>query len=96
MLGSGFGLYAVEASKREKNRRNKRKPFDKSLHYYKDEGIKKEFPKASEAQLEAIRKKIHKENQKERRKLIIAFIIGIPVSIVLVISIVMFWNNVNI
>lgn len=86
MLGSGFGLYAVEAYKREKNRRSKRKPFDKKLKFYKDEGIRKIFPKISEIKLNAIREKIKKQQRKERDKLILSFVLAIPVSFVLITS----------
>ena len=84
MLGSGFGLYSVEAFKRDKNRRNKRKSFDKNLHYYKNDGIKNEFPKITEIQLSAIREKMKKQNRKERDQLILSFILAIPVSMILV------------
>jgi len=96
MLGSGFGLYALEANKREKNRRSKRTIFDKSLRYYKDEGIRKIFPKATKVQLEAIREKLDKQNRTERKKLIIAFILAIPVSISLIVGILKFWSLLNI
>ncbi len=91
MLGTTGGLHAIEALKRQKSRRNKRKAFDKNLHYYKDEGIKRTFPKVSEIQLNAIREKIKKQERKERDKFIISFILAIPVSIGLVYGIVNFW-----
>jgi hypothetical protein len=83
---TGFAVY--EDLDRSKRRRNKRTPFDKNQRYYKDEGITKIFPKATEAQLEAIRKKLKKQQRKERNKMIIAFVLAIPVSIGLVVGIV--------
>lgn len=90
-MGSGAGFYVHGDLERTKKRRNKRTPFDKNLHYYKDEGIQKTFPKVSEIKLNAIREKIKKQERKERDKLIIAFILAVPVSIGLVYGIVNFW-----
>ncbi|WP_298420113.1 hypothetical protein [uncultured Kordia sp.] len=90
-MGSGAGFYVHGDLERTKKRRNKRTPFDKNQHYYKDEGIKKTFPKVSEIQLNAIREKIKKQERKERDKLIISFILAIPASIGLLYGIVNFW-----
>ncbi len=92
----GAGFYVHGDLERTKQRRNKRTPFNKELRYHKDECIQKTFPKATETQLEAIRKKLKKENRAERKKLILAFVLAIPVSIILIISIVTFWLNINI
>jgi hypothetical protein len=72
------GSAVYEDLKRTRRRRTKRMPFDKNLHYYKDEGIKKTFPKASEAQLETIRKKAKKQRRLDTLKLVISFVIAIP------------------
>lgn len=87
-MGSGAGFYVHGDLERTKKRRNKRTPFDKNLQYYKDEGVKNEFPKATEAQLEAIREKLKKQQRLDRFKTIIAFIIAIPLSLGFLIGIV--------
>ncbi|MBC8754499.1 hypothetical protein H2O64_07430 [Kordia sp. YSTF-M3] len=72
------GSAVYEDLKRTRRRRTKRTPFDKNLHYYKDEGIKKTFPKATETQLEVIRKKTKKQQRLDMLKLVISFVIAIP------------------
>jgi hypothetical protein len=84
MLGSGFGLYAVEAFKRDKKRRKTHTPFSNSLLTRQAKKINKAFPKATELQLLTIREQMKKQNRKERDKLIIAFVIAIPVTIGLI------------
>ncbi|WP_430409022.1 hypothetical protein [Kordia sp.] len=84
MIGVGVGLATMNATLKANSRRKRRVAFDKNLHYYKDEGIKNTFPKATKAQLEAVRKKIKQQNRIEIRKSIAAFILGIPVSIFVV------------
>lgn len=80
-MGSGSAFYVLEDINRTNKRRNKRKSFDKNLRYYKNDGIKNKFPKITEIQLSAIREKMKKQNRKERDKLILSFILAIPVSI---------------
>lgn len=96
MIGVGVGLATMNATYKANSRRRKRTPFDKNLKYYKDEGVKKTFPKVSEIKLNAIREKIKKQERKERDKLIIAFVLAIPVSIGLIYGVVNFWLHTNV
>lgn len=86
-MGSGAAFYVHGDLDRTKRRRDRRKPFDKNLHYYKDEGERKIFPKLTEIQLSAIRERMKKQNRKERDKSIIAFIIAIPVTIGIIVGV---------
>ncbi|EDP94893.1 hypothetical protein U8527_15165 [Kordia algicida OT-1] len=88
MLGSGFGLYAVEAFKRDKKRRKQHTPFSTHLLRFEGKKIIKEFPKATKKQLMVIQEKIKKQERKERNKLILAFALAIPVTIVIIMTIV--------
>ena len=90
-MGSGSAFYVLEDINRTNKRRNKRKAFDKNLRYYKDDGVKNEFPKITEIQLSAIREKMKKQHRKERDLLILSFILAIPVSIGFLYGIVNFW-----
>ncbi|QHI38906.1 hypothetical protein IMCC3317_43060 [Kordia antarctica] len=76
---TGFAVY--EDLDRTKRRRSRRTPFDKNQHYYKDEGNTFTFPKATEAQLKAVREKLQKQQRSDRIKTIISFIVAIPISI---------------
>jgi len=84
MLGSGFGLYAVEAFKRDKKRRKQYTPFSNNSLRYQGKKITKVFPKASQIQLLEIRERMKKQNHKERNRLILSFIIAIPITIGLI------------
>ena len=95
-MGSGAAFFVHGDLERTKKRRNKRTAFDKNLRYYKDEGIKNEFPKATEAQLKAIRQKLKQQQRKDRLKTIVAFIIAVPASIGLMYAIVTFWTHINV
>ncbi|WP_430409021.1 hypothetical protein [Kordia sp.] len=86
-MGSGAGFFVHGDLERTKKRRAKR-TFDKNIQYYKDEGIKEEFPKATEAQLEAIREKIKKQQRLDKFKLIVAFVLAIPLSLGVLIGII--------
>lgn len=85
---TGFAVY--EDLDRTKRRHNKRTPFDKNQSYYKDEGIKKTFPKATEVQLEAIREKLKKQQRSDRIKSIVAFTVAIPISLGILVGIIYF------
>ncbi|WP_298519400.1 hypothetical protein [uncultured Kordia sp.] len=80
-MGSGAAFYVHGDLYRTRVRRNKRNPFNKNRRYYKDYRKKSNSPKITEIQLSAIREKIKKQQRKERDKLIIAFIIAIPLTI---------------
>ncbi len=84
MLGSGLGLYSVEALKRDRKRRKKHTPFSNSLLLRNGKKVKNVFPKASKMQLLAIREKMKKQQHKERTILILSFIIAIPITIGLI------------
>lgn len=92
-MGSGAAFEVFADLDRTKRRRNKRTPFDKSLHYYKDEGIKNVFPKATEIQLEAIRKKLQKQQRSDTIKTIISFTIAIPIFMCILFVIVYFFTS---
>lgn len=85
-MGSGAAFEVFGDLERTKKRRSKRTAFDKNLHYYKDDGVKIEFPKVPEAQLNIIRRKLKKQQRSERNRTILAFILAIPVFIFLMIS----------
>lgn len=77
MLGSGFGLYAVEAFKRDKKRRKQHTPFSNSLLMRSGKKIKNVFPKATKIQLLAIREKMKKQHRKDRDILILSFVLAV-------------------
>ncbi|MCH2196865.1 hypothetical protein [Kordia sp.] len=83
-MGSGAAFHVHGDLYRTRERRNKRNPFAKERLYYKDYKRKDISPKITEIQLSAIREKIKKQNRKERDKLIISFIIAIPITIMLI------------
>ena len=83
-MGSGAAFHVHGDLHRTRVRRNKRNPFTKKRHYYKDHERKDIFPKITEIQLSAIRERIKKQNRKERDTLIISFIIAIPITIMLI------------
>ncbi|MFK7750342.1 MAG: hypothetical protein AB8B65_18265 [Kordia sp.] len=85
MLGSGFGLYAIEAFKRDRKRRKQHTPFSSDSLRYQGKKITKVFPKATKIQLLEIRERMKKQNRKERDKLMLSFIIAIPITIGLII-----------
>ncbi|MEM6717858.1 MAG: hypothetical protein AAF611_00950 [Bacteroidota bacterium] len=73
MLGSGFGLYSVEAFKRNKKRRKQHTPFSKKMLISKGRKLKRKFPKATRIQLLAIRERMKKQNRKDRDTSIVSF-----------------------
>jgi hypothetical protein len=79
IMGSGAAFYVHGDLERTKRRRNRRTPFDKSQRYYKNNGNAFVFPKATEAQLEAIRKKAKKQRRLDTLKLVVSFVLAIPV-----------------
>ncbi|WP_420574018.1 hypothetical protein [Kordia sp.] len=95
-MGSGAAFYVLEDLERTRRRRNRRKPFSKSLRYFKDQGIKNKFPKITQIQINAIREKIKKQDRKDRDRLILAFIIAIPVFIGITTGIARIWSSLNI
>ena len=80
-MGSGAAFYVHGDLERRKRRQNKRKPFKKNKNYYKDDGKTFTFPKPSEAQLDIIRTKIKRQQRLDTFKLIISFVIGVPLVI---------------
>lgn len=82
-MGAGAGFYVHGDLDRTKRRRKQHKAFDKNQRYYKDHGDKKTFQKATKIQLMAIREKIAKDRRIENRKTVLAFVLGIPIAIVI-------------
>lgn len=89
MLGSGLGLYSVEALKRDRKRRKKHTPFSSSFRIYKGTKTQFVFPKASKIQLLAIREKMKKQNRKDRDRSILSF----TLAFVLLVSVFMITKN---
>jgi len=85
-MGSGAAFYVHGDLHRARVRRNKRNPFTKNRSYYKNFKKKNISPKITEIQLLAIREKMKKQNRRERDKLIVSFVVAIPITIILIVG----------
>jgi hypothetical protein len=82
--GSGAAFYVFGDLKRTKQRREKRKAFDRDKRLYKDDGIQNNFPKITPQLRLQIRTQMLEQHRKSRNRLLI--ILGITAVVLAFVS----------